>query len=313
MKKKLTFFSLGGDVFLRDIILNLRKDYDVKFFYKGSDMEFKQMLHDSDIAWFEFCDKLVVEATKSPKLCKYIVRLHSYEMFTDIPNYVDWNKIDKLVFVNDIVHDYCLKKFKNIPSVPADITEVIKNGVNVDKFTIPSNKKFNKKIAFIGFMNYKKGPQMLLEVFRKIYEYDNEYTFHIAGGHQDERIYLYFEQMQKQLPMKIYWDGWQEDIPKYLKNKDFVISSSLFESFQYSLAEGMSQGCIPLVHNWLGADLLYPKEYIYNTPEEAVGIVKKFADNDNKDKIYKSVREYIIDNFSLDSQINNIKKMLENL
>ena len=73
-KKKLTFFTLGGDMFLKDIIINLRKDYDIKFFNRGTDTEFKQMLHDSDIAWFEFCDKLSIEATKSEPLCKYVTR-----------------------------------------------------------------------------------------------------------------------------------------------------------------------------------------------------------------------------------------------
>ena len=308
-KKKVTFFTLGGDMFLRDIIINLRKDYDIKFFSRGSDMEFKQLLHDSDIAWFEFCDRLAIEATKSPKLCKYVTRLHSYEMFTPMPGEVDWTKIDKLIYVSGIVHDYCTKKF----NIPTDIATVINNGVNVNKYQIPENKKFNKKIAFIGFMNYKKGPQMLLEAFRKIYEHDPEYTFHVAGEHQDERIHLYFQQMAINLPFKIHWEGWQGDISKFLKDKDFIISTSLFESFQYALAEGMLQGCIPLVHNWIGADAIYPTAHIFNTVDECVEMVKSFEAMENKKEAYQEAREHIVNNFSFDRQIEQIRALLEEL
>ena len=143
-KKKLTFFSIGEEVFLRDLIINLRKDYDIKIFHRGDPKELAMMLHDTDIAWFEWCDQLIAEVTMKPQLCNYICRLHSYEMFTDFPYQVDWNRVDKLIFVSDIVKDYTLKTFKIRP----DIATVINNGVDVERFKIPLSKTYNKKIAF---------------------------------------------------------------------------------------------------------------------------------------------------------------------
>jgi len=308
-KKKLTFFNLSGDVFLRDIIIDLRKDYEIKHFFRGDQKEFYQLLHDSDIAWFEFCDQLPVSATQQAKLCKYICRFHSYEMFTDLPGKVDWGKIDKLMFVNDVVHDYSVKKF----NIPTEITTVINNGVSGDKYQIPENKKFNKKVCFIGFMNYKKGPQLLIDTFYQIWKHDPTYSFHIAGDHQDERIKLYFETMAQHLPFRIYWDGWQQDIPSYLRNKDFVLSTSLFESFQYSIAEGMLQGCVPIVHEWLGSDAFYPDEYRFKFSHEAVDIVKSFERSQDKDSIRKSVRQHILENFPVERQLLETRKLLEEL
>jgi glycosyltransferase involved in cell wall biosynthesis len=306
-KKRLTFFTLGSDAFLRDIIISLRKDYDIKFFCRGDGQEFHQLMHDTDIAWIEWCDQLAEQATVQPKRCPTICRLHSYEMFTPMPGKVDWNKIDKLVFVSDVVRDYTLKKF----GIRPDIVETIYNGVDVDRFVIPKNKKYNKKIAFIGYLNYKKGPELLLQTWKKIYDYDPSFEFHVAGEHQDERIHLYFNTIASKLPFKIYMDGWIKDVSKYMEDKDYIISTSLFESFQFGLAEGMAQGCVPLVHCWTGSDLIYPKKYIFTFPEECVNIIKDFESIDNKEGEREILRQHIVDRYSLKDQIEKTRELIE--
>lgn len=310
--RKLTFFTLGEDTFLRDIVISLRKDYDIKFFQRGTNQEFFQTLHDTDIAWFEFCDNLIIEATKYAKICKTICRLHSYEMFTDLPAKVDWNKVDKLIFVNPIVKEYCLKKFNIRP----DITTVIHNGINLNKFEFNPSKKLTKKIAYIGFINYKKGPELLLQAFKAIHDYDNEFEFFIAGVHQDERIKLYFDNIGTKLGFRIQFDGWVKDVSTYLEDKSFVISSSLFESFQYSLAEGMAQGCVPLVHSWLGSDIFYPSEYIWTFPNQCVDIIRRIVSCNNSNRwssISLSLRNHVEKNFNFNNKISEIKNVIESI
>ena len=131
-----------------------------------------------------------------------------------------------------------------------------------DKFTIPSNKKYGKRICSIGYINYKKNPALLLYCFKAIHDYDSSYRFHIAGTHQDPRIQIYFDHLLPKLNIPVSFDGWVEDVPGYLRDKDYVISTSLFESFHYSIAEGMASGLLPLIHDWFGASYLYPEEYL---------------------------------------------------
>jgi len=280
-------------------------------FTNGPSTEFFHYLHDTDIAWFEWCDDLVATASRHPKMCKSICRLHSYEMFTDQPKKVDWNKIDKLLLVNDLVQDYCTQKFQ----IPAYKTAVIHNGVNTDRFQIPDGKKYNKKVVFVGFINYKKGPALLLQAFKAIHDFDPEFTFHIAGEHQDERISLYFQSMQKKLPFEIHMDGWVKDVPTYLEDKDFVISTSLFESFQYSLAEGMAQGCVPLIHGWPGSEIFYPKNFLWDFPDECVNIVEQMHNQTSEEqfKTRERVRKHIVENFSVEKQVEEVKALIESL
>ena len=308
MKKRLTFFTAGEDTFLKDIVVNLRKDYNVKFCQRPEEQEFFQEYHNTDIAWFEWCDGLFENAMQHPKPCKIINRMHSYELFTPIPGSIDWNKVDKLILVNNTCKQIAMDKFRIRP----DIMTVINNGVDVERLKIPQDKKYNKKIAFVGFLNYKKAPDLLLHTFYNIWKHDPSFEFHIAGDFQDERYVLYFNSIMPHMPFKLHFDGWVQDMPKYLEDKDYVISTSLFESFQYSIAEGMSQGVIPLVHGWWGADQLYPKKYVFYNLDEPVDIIKEFEQS-NKEEERNKVRQHIIRNFSLEKQIKEIKDVLETL
>ena len=310
MKKKLTFFSFGEDTFLQDLIIGLRPKYNTKMFYRSSEQEFFQMYHDCDIAWFEWCDQLIINAMQHPKMGqKVICRFHSYELFTDMPKHVDWNKVDRVIFVSEVVRDLAVSKF----GIPPHKTIIINNGVNTDKYQIPADKQYNKKVAFVGLINYKKGIETLMHTFEQLYLYDDKLEFHIAGQHQDERIALYMDWAAYNMPYKIHFDGWVNDISEYLKDKDYIISTSLFESFQYSIAEGMSQGLVPLVYNWRGSELIYPKDYIFNTIKECVDIVKDFEVIEDKSAVRQKLRNHIVDNFSLEKQLDKTIQLLESL
>lgn len=314
-KKKLTFFAMSDATFMRPIILGLRSYYKVKTCISPQEKEFYQLYGDSDVAWFEWCDNFAASHSHeaNPSQVKNVIRLHSYEMFTDMPAKVNWQKINGLIFVSDTVRDLCLMKY----AIPHNICTVINNGVDISKFSIPKDKKYNKKVVFVGYINYKKGPELLMEAFSAIHRFDPEFTFHIAGRHQDERIKLYMDNYLSGADFKVSFDGWVDDMPNYLKNKDYVISTSLFESFQYSIAEGMAQGCVPLIHNWVGAKQLYPSEFIFKDTHDLVKIIeaaeKLFESPVDAEKMRQEVRRHIEKRFNINDKLEEIKSFVDSL
>ena len=148
--------------------------------------------------------------------------------------------------------------------------------------------------------------------FKKIYEYDNEYSLHIAGTHQDSRIELYFEHFLKENPLPIHFEGWIDDISKWYADKDFVISTSLFESFHYSIAEGMASGLMPLIHNWYGSKYIYPSKYMFADPDDCLNLLKQF-ESDNKANLALENRNFIIENYRLDDKVNTILETLSTI
>ncbi|MFH1893699.1 MAG: glycosyltransferase [Candidatus Zixiibacteriota bacterium] len=303
---KIAFFATQ-DSFADGILAHLAAGNEIKRFSSDSVHQMAELMQWADLAWFEWCDQLLIQATKLHKTCKIICRLHSYEAFTQMPAEVDWTKIDRLILVNQNVADV-LNEFHNIVVKK----EIIHNGVDLNKFTIPNGKTFGKKICSLGYINYKKNPGLLLYCFKAIHDYDPEFEFFIAGRHQDPRIKIYFDHMIKRLDLPIHLQDWVEDVPAYLKDKDFVISTSLFESFHYSIAEGMASGLLPLVHAWPGAENVYPEEYLFNTPDECVTLLDRLMKSDRK-TLVTAIREYISNNFSQRKQIVKFEQLIADL
>ncbi|MCS4525185.1 glycosyltransferase [Clostridium botulinum] len=63
-------------------------------------------------------------------------------------------------------------------------------------------KKKGFNIAYVGYINFKKGPMLLLHAFKKIFDTDNRYKLHIAGTFDEDRYRLYFNQMIKELGLE---------------------------------------------------------------------------------------------------------------
>ena len=298
-KEKFVFFvKRGMDSFIGDIIEGLSSEYWTRKIIVDNYKQIDKGMEWADICWFEWCDELIIYGSKLSLAMekKVICRLHSYEAFTDYPKNVNWDNVDKLIFVAQHIRDNVLSKI----SISEEKAIVIYNGIDLDKYTFKKREKgFN--IAYVGYINYKKGPMLLLHTFKAIHDFDNRYVLHIAGKFQDERDELYFNQMTNELQLRnsIKFDGWQTDVNKWLEDKNYIICTSLLESQNLSVMQAMSKGIKPLVHNFVGARNVYPSKYIWNTINEAV---QNIRNNSYDSEEYRSL---------IENKYNNSCKLVE--
>ncbi len=99
-KKRIAFFCGPDRRFLPDIVDHFFKrtdEYEVLVFHSKSVKDFTDTMAWSDISWFEWCDLLVVEASKLPKVCRMVCRLHGFELSTEMPSQVNWGNVDTLI------------------------------------------------------------------------------------------------------------------------------------------------------------------------------------------------------------------------
>ncbi len=301
--KRIVFFA-NHPSFLTDLTGYLAIDNEVRLYERPSLNRMKEMMAWADIAWFEWCDNLIIAASHLPGNCRIVCRLHSYEVFTDMPQQVNWSAVDYLLFVNQSVRELFERQVDcRVPR------RVIHNGVNTNQFTIPLNKTYGRKIASVGYINYKKNPTLLLYCFKKIHSYNPDYSLHLAGTFQDDRIELYFDHFLKENPLPVYFDGWVDDMSAWYADKDFIISTSLFESFHYSIAEGMAAGVMPLIHNWWGVKQLYPEEYLFSDPDECLRLVQAIERADKR-ALAEENRQYICERYHVNERCSEIAHLL---
>ncbi|MEW8992953.1 methyltransferase domain-containing protein [Clostridium sp.] len=308
-KKKIVFFSIkNGDNFLGDIIRKLSNIYEVRKVIVTNLNQIDEGMAWADICWFEWCDQLVVYGSKH-KLAhdkKILCRLHRYEIFTDYPKNVDWNNVDKLILVTDHLKKFLVSQIPNIEKLVDIIT--INNGVDLDKYELVERKTgFN--IAYVGYIHQRKNPVLLLQIINKLVQKDKRYKLYIAGQFQDKLIELYwnYQIQQMELQNNVIFEGWQDNISKWLENKNYILSSSIHESFGYGIAEAMSRGIKPIIHNFVFAKEIWDEKYLFNTVDEAVKMIT------NKTYNSKEYREFINKNYSLDKQITSIRTTLNKI
>lgn len=306
-KIKLAFFvKMGLDSFLGDIIEGLSQEYEIK---KIITTEYKQIedgMQWADICWFEWCDELISYGSKLElaKEKKIICRLHSYEAFTDYINNVNWSNVNRLIVVCEHIKSFIVKSF----NIDEKIISIIPNGINEKKWKFKERDDgFN--IAYVGYINYKKGPMLLLHTFKAIYEKDHRYKLYIAGIFQDNRYVLYYNQMIHEFGLEnnVIYEGWQNDLDTWLEDKNAILCTSVLESQNMSVMQAMCKGIKPIIHNFVGARVIYPSQYVWNTITEAVEMI---SDKNYTSKVY---RAFIKERYSLNDQLIKIKDLLTSL
>lgn len=305
-RPKIAFFNgLAGDVkFLADIYNFVEKRFGVKF-VEGRDIkQIHEVMQWSDISWFEWATDVAVEASKLPKVCKTIVRLHRFEAYTDWPSKMNWENIDTLITVgNSFVKDVLVRQ---VPSLEAKTNVItIPNGVNLEKFKFVERPR-GKNLACIGYLNMRKNPMFLLQCIQKLHFIDPQYKLFFAGVFQDAALEQYVRYIVKAMDIAdvVFFDGWQDDVNSWLLDKHYICSTSVGESQGMGLLEGMACGLKPVVHNFPGADQIFPHECLFNISEE---FCQQVCSENYQPERY---REFVERRYPLDKQLSEINRLL---
>lgn len=268
-RPKLAFFC-GGDgmVFLDEIVEFARQRFEVRLFDGRTEEELYELMQWSDISWFEWCTNLAGIGSKHPKTCKNIIRLHRYEAYEPWAQQVNWDAIDVLITVgNSFVKEALLRGVPHLESQTSVVE--IPNGVNLEKFPL-THRHRGKNIAFVSNLRTVKNPPFVLQCMQKLHFIDPEYRLFFGGTFQDYALEQYLRHMVDALDLRdvVFFDGWQPDIRSWLEDKHYIVSTSIIESQGMGLLEAMACGLKPVIHNFPGANQIFPSEYLFNIAEE---------------------------------------------
>lgn len=301
---RLAVFCRTGAHFMDDILDHLGRAYAIRHFQGRSVDEMADLMRWGDIAWFEWCDKTLIRASRMEKTCRIVCRLHSFEAFTDWPAQVAWENVDALVFVAPHVRDLVLEQVPDLERRVA--VRVVHNGIRLDRFPFRDRPR-GFDIASVGYINHKKNPSLLLQCIGALVDRDERFRLHLAGVHQELRFQRYMDHMIQAMGLAdhVVFHGWVDDIPAWLDDKHFLLTTSVFESFGYGIAEAMAAGLKPLIHNFPGAARLYPRELTFNTIAQCVDSAL------SDDYAPAAYRRFVEENYRLEFQLRGIDRVLQ--
>lgn len=256
--------STGGH--LDHIEKHLSKRYSTTYLKTTDLRAAAEAVDRHDFVWLEWASPLTAAATKQISTLRskpVVCRLHGFEVFTDLPNQIDWSVVDQLIFVAEHKRE---RFFRLLPNAAVDST-VIRNGVVVDRYSIPPGKKNTKKLLLLGHINYRKGLDLLMHFYQQLLRKDPEYELYIRGDWQDARYRMAIMTMVKELRLQehvTFVEEWIDDLDAWMSDKSHILSFSLEESFHYAVGNGMAAGMKPVVHAWNESRSIWPEEFIFS-------------------------------------------------
>lgn len=261
----------------------------------------------ADVIFFEWCSRNLLKASGMPKKPgqKWITRLHGFEVYNPKRlTQIQWDKIDEIVFVCEHVKEH----FESIYSVPDSVKRsVVPNGVDLNLWAYADRSIVESKIiSIVGILTEKKGPQLLGSVIQWFNKNRPEWKFRLRLDIVDrpcmaERTLTH---MIKDCT-NFEWVPRQESLNRFLEDSKYLLSTSTLESFSFVIAEAMSKGIKPLIHDWIGARDIWPEKLIWNDIDDLVALI----DEDEYDSA--GYRAYVKENYSIEKLADTMKAKID--
>ena len=246
---------------------------------------------------------------------KLFVRMHGQERNTAYYKDFDLDNIDKVITVSPYIYELLTQK----TSIPRDKMTVIYNAVDVENLNILKEDDYQFNLAIIGFCPKLKRLDLAIEVFEKLWMADNRYKLFIKGKMPAEYSWLWEQDEEREYYEEIFnkieaspWKGSVifegfGSIDIFLKKIGFVLSTSDFETFHLAPGEGMASGAIPVIRNWAGSELVYPSEYIFDTPDEMISYIEKLKVGREQEE--QKVKKYVEKHFDVGKIAETIQSL----
>lgn len=285
--------------------------------------ESQELLEDADTVFCEWSLGNLAWYSKHLKPGqKLVTRFHSQELFTDYPRAVNFTKVDKVIFVSDLIRGMAIQKF----GIPADKTMVIPNSVDTEKLDLPKFEASKYVLGFVGMVPQMKRFDLVLDLLEKLRAVDSRYTLRVKGkrpedypwmaAREDEMAFYeaQYARIEESALLRgaVTFDPQGDDMAEWYQGIGIAVSTSDFESFHFTLADGAASRALPVGLAWPGAEWLYPSEWLHaDTGSAAQYVIRQVQDEAGLTRQVGAAREFTVKNYESNQVLNRIMNEIE--
>ncbi|WP_345440030.1 glycosyltransferase [Actinoallomurus vinaceus] len=207
---------------------------------------------------------------------RLIVRLHRFELYGAWPGRLDIDLIDQVVCVSPSYAELTRK----MTGWPAEKITVIPNWVDVAQFDRAKLPGARYHLGMIGIAPWRKRLDLAVDTLEELRRHDPRFTLFVKSklpwdlpwiwnrSEEREAYEGLFRRIRRSplLARSVVFDPAGPDVAAWLRRVGFVLSTSDDESFHLAPAEGMASGAVPALLPWPGADTIYDRSWIHESP-----------------------------------------------
>lgn len=206
---------------------------------------------------------------------RLVVRFHRMELETPHPARVDLDQVDAMVFVARHVLERACERYGWEAEDPR--LQVVPNGVDLDGLRAAKLPGARFTLAMIGYVPSLKRPELALDILDLLRARDSRYRLLVKGRPPWEYEWMvdraeersYFERLFRRverspnLRRAVSFEPFGGDVPRFLRQAGWILSTSSVEGHSVALAEGMASGAVPVILARPGADEQYEARWVH--------------------------------------------------
>jgi glycosyltransferase involved in cell wall biosynthesis len=254
----------------------------------------------------------------------HVIRIHLQEInerARRFPIEIDVANVDEIIVVAEHVREtaeklFSWKKVKN---------STVPNFVDVDRLLGEKLPSAEKTLGIAGIVPQRKRFDRALDVLKKLRAEDPEWRLIVKGKQpkdipfmhgpsRKEELVWYENQYYRldddpELEGAVIFEGYTTTISSWYRKIGYMLSPSDFESFHFSIADGVASGAFPVVWPWEGAKDIYPKSWIVKDTDEAAKVILNHSRSKRRNKDGQR-RQFIKENYGLESVFERMRNAM---
>jgi len=189
---------------------------------------------------------------------------------------VDWSWVDGLVSMSQHMLRWMQSQPPHLPDTL--VTHYVPGGVDLDKWTLRQESARGYNVAWVGHYWIAKNLFGALQIFNELIRRDPHHPWHLYVRAEERwspnwwmaHCKAYLEANPALAERVTFVTCWVPDLNEWLEDMSYVFCTSFKEAFGYALAEGAAKGLRPVIQNSHGTTDIWPRNWIFDTHEEAV-------------------------------------------
>lgn len=223
---------------------------------------------------------------------RLVVRLHGYELLQPWIHQLNFEMVDKVVFVSEFYRQKAIESM----GWPESKTEVISNTIDFSDLARPKLPGSEYHLGMAGLVPILKRPDRALDMLEILIREDDRFILHLRGHSPWNYGWEWKKQAHQAAYRKFYarigdsellrshiaFEEFGPDMAGWFRKVGWVLSPSFRETFHLAPVEGMASGSLPIVWNRQGASDIFPKEHVFGDTSKAASFILETVGDKNR-------------------------------